>query len=44
MYNTNGLETENMYDYYIAMKAMFLVIKLFSHPSIVYASFTILLP
>jgi hypothetical protein len=26
------------------MKSMFLVVKLFSHPSIVYASFTILLP
>jgi hypothetical protein len=40
----NGFETETMYDYYIVMKFMFLVVKLFSHPSIVYASFTILLP
>jgi hypothetical protein len=44
MYNTNGFGTEIMYDYYITMKFMFLVVKLFSHPSIVYASFTILLP
>jgi len=44
MYNTNGFGTKIMYDYYIAMKSMFLVTKLFSHPSIVYASFTILLP
>jgi len=44
MYNMNGFETETMYDYYIAMKSMFLVIKLFFHLSIVYASFTILLP
>jgi len=33
-----------MYDYYIAMKSMFLVIKLSSHFFIGYASFTILLP
>ncbi len=44
VYNTNGFGTETMYDYYIVMKSMFLVVKLFSHPSIVYASFTILLP
>ncbi len=44
MYNTNGFRTETMYDYYIVMKSMFLVVKLFFHPSIVYASFTILLP
>jgi hypothetical protein len=44
MYNTNGFGTETMYDYYITLKSMFLVAKLFSHPSIVYASFTILLP
>jgi hypothetical protein len=44
VYNTNGFRTETMYDYYIAMKFMFLVAKLFSRPSIVYASFTILLP
>jgi hypothetical protein len=43
MYNTNGFKIETMYDYYITMKSMFLVTKLFSHPSIVYASFTILL-
>jgi hypothetical protein len=44
VYNTNGFGTETMYDYYIAMKFMFLVAKLFFHPSIVYASFTILQP
>jgi len=44
LYNKNRFGTETMYDYYIAMKSMFLVVKLFSHPSIVYASFTILLP
>ncbi len=44
MYNMNGFRTETMYDYYIAMKSMFLVVKLFSHPSIVYGNFTILLP
>ncbi len=44
MYNTNGFGTETMYDYYIAMKSMFLVVKLFFHLSIVYASFTIFLP
>jgi hypothetical protein len=33
-----------MYDYYIAMKSMFLVAKSFYHPSIVYASFTFFLP
>ncbi len=43
VYNTNGFGTETMYDYYIAMKSMFLVAKLFYHPSIVYASFTFLL-
>jgi len=37
-------KTKIMYDYYIAMTSMFLVVKLFSHPSIVYANFTILLP
>jgi hypothetical protein len=30
MYNTNGFKTETMYDYYIIMKYMFLVTKLFS--------------
>jgi len=44
VYNTNRFEIETMYDYYIALKSMFLVTKLFSHPSIVYASFTIFLP
>jgi hypothetical protein len=44
LYNMNGFGTETMYDYYIVMKFMFLVVKLFSHPSIVYASFTIVLP
>jgi hypothetical protein len=44
VYNTNGFGTKTMYDYYIAMKSMFLVAKLFSRSSIVYASFTILLP
>jgi hypothetical protein len=44
LYNTNGFGIETMYDYYIVMKFMFLVVKLFSRPSIVYARFTILLP
>jgi hypothetical protein len=44
LYNTNGFRIETMYDYYIAMKSMFLVAKLFSHPSIGYASLTIFLP
>ncbi len=44
LYNTNEFGIETMYDYYIAMKSMFLVVKLFSQPSIVYASLTILLP
>jgi hypothetical protein len=44
LYNTNGFRTETMYDYYIAMKSMFLVVKLSSHSSIGYASLTILLP
>jgi len=43
MYNTNGFRIETMYDYYIAMKSMFLVIKLSSHSSIGYASLSILL-
>jgi hypothetical protein len=43
LYNTNGFRTETMYDYYIAMKSMFLIAKLFSHPFIDYANFTILL-
>ncbi len=32
-----------MYDYYIVMKSMFLVVKLYSHSSIVYVNITILL-
>ncbi len=44
MYNTNGFKIETMYDYYITMKSMFLVVKLFSHSSIGYASLTIFLP
>ncbi len=43
LYNTNGFRTETMYDYYIVMKSMFLVVKLSSHSSIVYVSITILL-
>jgi hypothetical protein len=35
---------ETMYDYYITMKSMFLVVKLSSHSSIGYVSLTILLP
>jgi len=35
---------ETMYDYYIAMKSMFLVVKLSSHSSIGYASLIIFLP
>jgi len=44
LYNTNEFRTEIMYDYYIVMKSMFLVVKLSSHSSIGYASLTILLP
>jgi hypothetical protein len=44
MYNTNEFRTKTMYDYYIAMKSMFFVVKLSSHSSISYASLTILLP
>jgi hypothetical protein len=44
LYNTNGFRTETMYDYYIVMKSMFLVVKLSSHSFIGYASLTILLP
>jgi len=44
MYNTNGFRIEIMYDYYIVMKSMFLVVKLSFHPSIGYVSLTILLP
>jgi hypothetical protein len=42
--NTNGFRIEIMYDYYIAMKFMFLIVKLFFHFSIGYVSLTILLP
>jgi len=42
--NMNWFGTKTTYDYHIATKSMFLVVKIFSHPSIVYASFTILLP
>ncbi len=44
MYNTNGFKIKTMYDYYIAMKSMFLVVKLSSHSFIHYASLIILLP
>jgi hypothetical protein len=44
LYNTNGFKTKIMYDYYIVMKSMFLIAKLFSHSFIVYANITILLP
>ncbi len=44
LYNTSGFMTETMYDYYIVMKSMFLVVKLSFHSSIGYASLTILLP
>jgi hypothetical protein len=44
LYNTNGFRTEVMKDYYITMGSMFLVVKLYFHPSIGYANFAILLP
>jgi len=44
MCNMNVFKIEIMYDYYIAMKFMFLVVKLSSHSFINYASLTILLP
>jgi len=43
LYNMNGFRIETMYDYYIAMKSMFLIVKLSSHSFIGYASLTILL-
>jgi hypothetical protein len=43
LYNMNGFRIETMYDYYIVMKSMFLVVKLSSHLIIGYASLTILL-
>jgi hypothetical protein len=44
MYNTIGFKIKIMYDYYIAMKFMFLIVKLSSHSSIDYVTFTIFLP
>jgi hypothetical protein len=44
LYNTNGFRIEITYDYYIAMKFMFLVVKLSLHFSIGYVSLTIILP
>jgi hypothetical protein len=44
LYNTNGFRIEIMYDYYIAMKFMFLVVKLSSHYFIGHARLTIFLP
>jgi hypothetical protein len=43
LYNTDGFRIETMYDYYIVMKSMFLVVKLYSHSSIVYVNIIILL-
>jgi hypothetical protein len=42
--NTNMFRIETMYDYYIVMKFMFLIVKLSFHSSISYVSLTILLP
>jgi len=44
VYNTSGFTIETMYDYYIVMKSMFLVVKLSSQPTIGYVNLTILLP
>jgi hypothetical protein len=44
MYYESGFRTETIYDYYIVMKSMFLVVKLSSQPTIGYANLTILLP
>jgi len=44
VYNTNGFRTEVMKDNYITMESMFLVVKLYFHPSIGYANPAILLP
>jgi hypothetical protein len=44
LYHTSGFRTETMYDYYIVMKSMFLVVKLSFHPIIGYASLIILFP
>jgi len=43
VYNTNKFRIETMYDYYIIMKFMFLVAKLFFHFIIGYASLIIFL-
>ncbi len=44
LYHTSGFRTKTMYDYYIVMVSMFLVVKLSSHPTIGYVSLIILLP
>jgi len=44
LYYMSGFRTETMYDYYIVMKSMFLVVKLSSQPTTGYANLTILLP
>ncbi len=44
LYNKNGFKTEVMKVYYITMESMFLVVKLYFHPSIGYANLAILLP
>jgi len=43
LYNMSGFRTETMYDNYIVMKSMFLVVKLSSHLIIGYASLAIFL-
>ncbi len=43
MYYMSEFRIETMYDYYIVMKSMFLVVKLLSQLTIVYANLTILL-
>jgi hypothetical protein len=43
LWNTDGFETKTIYIYYIVMQSMFLVAQPLLHPSIVYASLTILL-
>jgi hypothetical protein len=44
LYNMNRFRTKVMKDYYITMESMFLVVKLYFHPSIGYANLAILLP
>ncbi len=44
LYYKSGFRTETIYDYYIVMKSMFLVVKLSSQPTIGYVNLTILLP